>query len=77
MTKITAGNIAARSKESTSIFFFYVFLLTGRKYIDELSFPLKNFPKKANGASNIHQNLSNLARIPVSAKAFTPNDPAS
>ena len=44
---------------------------------DELSFPLKNFPKKANGANNIHQNLSNLASKPVLAKAFTPNDPAT
>ena len=42
-----------------------------------LSFPLKNFPKKANGASNIHQNLANLTSIPVFANALTPNDPAT
>ena len=43
----------------------------------ELSFPLKNFPKKAKGANNIHQNLASLTRIPVLAKTLTPSEPAT
>ena len=65
------------STKSTFYFFLLRLFTDGEEVFGELSFPLKNFPKKANGANNIHQNLSNLASKPVLAKAYKPNDPAT